>query len=189
MVGPRNDPPDLLKRLRALRDDLGGELRERWQRALPFNEEISDRWERARALGFGEGASIYDTAYVYGEVRVGARTWVGPFVILDGSGGLEIGSWCSISAGVHLYSHDTVAWAVSGGQADYVHQPTRVGDCCYIGPNTIIVAGVEVGDHSIVAANSFVRNSFEPYTFVAGSPAVVKGRVHVDGSEVRIERL
>ena len=37
--------------LRALRDRLAEELRERWNRDLPLGELLSDRWERAKRLG------------------------------------------------------------------------------------------------------------------------------------------
>lgn len=184
-AGPESG--DLLSALVALRTRVRDTIRERWNRSLPLNEELSDRWERARYLGFGEGASIYDSTLVFGDVRVGEHTWIGPFVILDGSGGLEIGSYCSISAGVHIYTHDTVSWALTGGAAPYRRSPTRIGDCCYIGPQSIIVQGVTIGSHSIVAANSFVNRDVEPYTMVAGNPATVKGRVRIDGQQVTIE--
>ena len=108
---------DLGDELRALHDALGAQMRREHDRDLPFEELVFDRWERARSLGFGEGASIYHNAYVFGDVTVGAGTWIGPFVMLDGSGGLEIGATCSISTGVHIYTHDTVRWALSGGDA------------------------------------------------------------------------
>ena len=65
-------------------------LRQSYKRVLSVNELFSDRWEKARYLGFGEKSSIYDSALVYGDVTVGKNTWIGPFVILDGSGGLKI---------------------------------------------------------------------------------------------------
>ncbi|WP_211240344.1 hypothetical protein [Aminiphilus circumscriptus] len=71
-----------------------------FKRTLPFGDYVVDRWEKAAFLGFGEKTSVYDSAIVLGDVQVGANTWIGPFVILDGSGGLVIGSNCSISAGV-----------------------------------------------------------------------------------------
>ncbi len=106
--------------LLALYAHLRAETHARWDRDLPFDELLFDRWERARSLGFGEGASIYHSALVYGDVVVGPSTWIGPFTLLDGSGGLRIGRNCSISAGVHIYSHDTVKWALSGGALAYV---------------------------------------------------------------------
>jgi acetyltransferase-like isoleucine patch superfamily enzyme len=61
-----------------------------------------------------------------------------------------------------------------------------IGDCVYIGPQSVIVAGVSIGDHCVVGANSFVNKDVEPRTVVAGSPARPIGRVVGDGKEVRI---
>ena len=105
---------ELLEELRSLLQCESERVREQWSRSLPFADYLVDRWKKARELGFGEGSSVYDSVLVLGDVRVGKGTWVGPFAVLDGSGGLEIGDNCSISAGVQIYSHDTVAWAVSG---------------------------------------------------------------------------
>jgi acetyltransferase-like isoleucine patch superfamily enzyme len=183
-----SDSDSLFEQIRELRGRLRDEMRARHQRSLPLNEELSDRWERARYLGFGEGASIYDSTLVFGDVVVGPQTWIGPFVVLDGSGGLTIGSYCSISAGVHIYSHDTVEWALTAGRAEYVRRPTAIGSACYIGPHAVIAAGVTIGDHSIVGCNSFVNRDVPAFTMVAGNPATVKGRVVVEGARARVER-
>ena len=142
-----------------------------WKRSLPFGDYVSDRWEKARALGFGKGSSVYDNVIVLGEVKVGQNTWIGPNVVLDGSNGLEIGDNCSISAGVQIYSHDTVEWAISGGQEDYKEGRTTIGSNCYIGPNSVISCGVHIGKGSIVGSNSFVSKSIKSGSKVAGNPA------------------
>jgi len=108
---------DFLTMLRAAYDRLHRDMQMRWKRDLPLEELLFDRWERAHSLGFGEGTSIYHNSHVYGDVRIGRNTWIGPFTILDGTGGgLTIGDHCSISASVQIYTHDSVAWAVSGGK-------------------------------------------------------------------------
>jgi acetyltransferase-like isoleucine patch superfamily enzyme len=132
------------------------EVSTHWQRTLPFGDYVVDRWEKARLLGFGEGTSIYDSSVVIGDVMVGSHTWIGPFTVLDGSGGLRIGSYCSISAGVQIYTHDSVEWAVSGGAKPIERCTTTIGSRCYIGPNTIVAKGVTIGDGCIVGANSLV---------------------------------
>jgi acetyltransferase-like isoleucine patch superfamily enzyme len=143
-----------------------------YKRTLPFGEYVSDRWEKASLLGFGSGASIYDSSYVFGDVSVGANTWIGPFTILDGSGAsLIIGSGCSVSAGVQIYTHDSVNWALSGGAAPYHKAATKIGDRCYIGPNVVIAAGVTIGDGVVIGANSVVLKDLPPGVKVAGSPA------------------
>lgn len=143
----------------------------KFNRVLPANEYLSDRWEKASFLGFGKGTSIYDSSCVLGDVKVGERTWIGPFTVLDGSGGLTIGSNCSISAGVQVYSHDTVQWAISGGESPYEYAQTIIEDNCYIGPNVIITRGVTIGKGSVVGANSFVNKSCAPGSKIAGNPA------------------
>jgi acetyltransferase-like isoleucine patch superfamily enzyme len=159
---------DLLKRLYRIKRST---MMRQHKRVLPSYELLNDRWEKAQYLGFGEGTSIYDSATVFGEVKVGMKTWIGPFTILDGSGGLSIGNNCSISTGVQLYSHDSVKWAVSGGTEKYEYAATEIGNNCYIGPNSIIAKGVKLGDGCIVGANSFVNKSFPDGSKVAGNPA------------------
>lgn len=177
MTEPAGSNQELRAALRELYDELRADMRGRWHRDLPFEELLFDRWERARDLGFGEGSSIYHNSYVYGEVAVGANTWIGPFTMLDGSGGLTIGDYCSISSGVHIYTHDTVAWAVSGGRTKTPPAPVRIGDYCYIGSQTVVAKGVSIGDHAVIGAASFVNRDVPPFAVSVGSPARQIGRV------------
>jgi acetyltransferase-like isoleucine patch superfamily enzyme len=140
-------------------------------RSLPFPDLLFDRWERAASLGFGAGSSVYDSCCIFGTIKVGKDTWIGPYTVLDGSGGLIIGENCSISAGVQIYSHDSVLWATSGGAAPYEYSPTFIGSRCYVGPNTIIAKGVSIGSGTVIGANSFVNQSFPELSRIAGSPA------------------
>ena len=161
-------------------------FKERWNRSLPFAEEIGDRWERAKSLGFGNDSSIYDSSVVLGSVTVGQHTWIGPNTILDGSGGLSIGSFCSISAGVQIYTHDSILWAISGGQYPCANDGVVIEDRCYIAPNTVITKGVTIGMGSIVGAMSLVKENVPISTFVAGVPARVKGKVSIEDGRLVI---
>jgi acetyltransferase-like isoleucine patch superfamily enzyme len=166
----------LLHDLRGLWRQRTHETAARHHRSLPFGDYIVDRWDKARELGFGEGTSVYDSVVVLGDVKVGRDTWIGPFVVLDGSGGLTIGAHCSISAGVQIYSHDTVEWALSGGTAAYTHAPTAIGDNCYIGPSTVIAKGVRIGDGCRIGANSLVLADIPAGSLAHGTPCRVVGR-------------
>lgn len=154
-----------------LKNQLQVLFKEKYDRSLPFADLLFDRWERANDLGFGEGTSVYDSCVVLGNVIVGKNTWVGPNTVLDGSGDLIIGNNCSVSANVQIYSHDSVLWAVSGGEAIYEYAKTIIGNNCYIGPNCVIAKGVEIGDGCIIGANSFVNKSFPSGSKIAGNPA------------------
>ena len=111
---------NVLKRLRQT-------MRDRFDRHVSIQDLLSDRWETAKFYGFGEGTSCYNNVLILGDVKVGKNTWIGPNVVLDGSGGLEIGDYASISAGVQMYSHHTVDWSVSLGSKPVKRENTRVG--------------------------------------------------------------
>ena len=110
---------DLLRLARPLRG-LGGKLRAHaWQeygRVNPFVEDLFD-WKEKGQFVRGMDVTIYESSTVVGDVTIGDHTWVGPFCLLDGSGSLSIGSYCSISTGCQILTHDTIRWAVSGGRA------------------------------------------------------------------------
>lgn len=182
------DLADLIARFKQLYAELDGRMRRQWNRSLPLEELLGDRWERAGALGFGDGTSIYQNSYVYGDVQVGRGTWIGPMTLLDGTGGLTIGDHCSISTGVQIYTHDTVSWALTGGKATPERQPVRIGDCTYIGSQTVIAKGVTIGDHVVIGACSFVNADIPPYSVAFGVPCRKAGRVVLhDGAGPSLE--
>lgn len=74
---------ELIEILKKLRD----EKKNNFGRTVPLGDLIFDRWEAAKFLQFGEQTSIYDSSLVLGDVKVGRDTWIGPFTVLDGSGG------------------------------------------------------------------------------------------------------
>ncbi len=163
------------------------EKKEQYDRVLPFGEYLVDRWEKAKFLGAGKGSSIYDMSYILGDVSIGENTWIGPYTILDGSGAkLSIGDYCAMG-GVHIYTHSSLNWALTGGKAKFESAPVKIGNFCYIAPKSMITMGVEIGERSIIGANSLVKSDIPPNSVAFGSPAKVVGRVEVDGEKVNIE--
>lgn len=162
---------NLFKKLKLLYQSRRKTVFDKFNRVLPIGELIVDRWEKAAYLNFGKNSSVYDSSLIFGDVEVGTETWIGPFTILDGSGGLKIGSNCSISAGVQIYTHDSVEWAVSGGIEQYKYAKSVIEDNCYIGPNTIIAKGIKIGSGTVIGANSYVNQSFPRNSKIAGNPA------------------
>jgi acetyltransferase-like isoleucine patch superfamily enzyme len=150
---------------------LRQEMLDKWKRCVPLNDLLTDRWEKAQFLGFGKKTSVYDSCLILGDVQVGENTWIGPFTVLDGSGSLTIGSYCSISAGVQIYTHDSIQWALSGGKEEIIKSLTKIGSRCYIGPNTIIGKGVTIGDACIIGANSLVLQNIPSGMKAFGNPA------------------
>ncbi len=159
------------KKMDAYLKHLRKEIKTKFNRHVSINDLLSNRWETAAFYGFGEGSSCYNNVLIIGDVKVGKNSWIGPNVILDGSGGLEIGDFVSISAGVQIYSHHTVEWSNSLGQKPVQTARTNIGNGVYIGPNSIIQMGVKIGDKSTIGAMSFVNKDIPENSKAHGCPA------------------
>lgn len=178
-----------LQQIRALLAQLRQRLKLRFQRHVPLGTLLHDRWQLGRDYGFGEGTSVYDECLILGQVKLGRNCWVGPYTVLDGSGGLlTLGDHCQVGTGCHLYTHNTIENCLSGGLAPKFCAETRLGRCCFLSPHSVIAAGTHLGDHCFVAAGSFVEGQFPSFSYLAGSPARRVGRVEVEGNRARLLR-
>jgi acetyltransferase-like isoleucine patch superfamily enzyme len=167
---------------------LATRKKQKFNRRVSIGDLLTERSDNAAACGFGEGSTMYDSVLVRGDVWVGSNTWIGPGCILDGSGGdLEIGDWCSISAGAQIYTHHTVNRSISLGAKPIDCAPTKIGNGVYIGPNAIIQMGVTIGDSAIIGANSLVNRDVPAGARAFGSPARIQdasySSKHFKGSE------
>jgi len=178
VYGAGDRETELYELLTRLHEILRQEKFDKFRRLLPFGENLVDRWEKARFYGFGEGTSIYDSSIVLGDVTVGKNCWIGPNTLLDGSGGLEIGDHCDISAGSHIYTHDTIDRIISGG--DITMAPVKIGSHCYIGPHVIITKGVTIGDYVVIGANSLVNRDVPSCAKGWGTPFRITGKSRDD---------
>lgn len=125
-------------------------------------------------------------AVITGDPSIGAGTWIGPFCVIDGSGGLTIGAGCDISTGAQIYTHSSAKRCVSGRSHEVVdRRPTTLGDRVFIGANAVVNMGVTVGDGAVVGAGAVVTADVPSGAIVVGVPARIVGEVEVDESAVR----
>lgn len=117
-------------------------------------------------------------AWIVGNPKIGAGTWIGAFTVIDGSGGLTIGEGCDISTGVHIYTHSTARRCVSGRSYDHIDRaPVVIGDRVFLGANAVVLMGVTIGSGAVVGAGSVVTHDVPPGAIVGGVPARVIGEV------------
>ncbi len=164
------------KVIREIYLDLAGKLWREFHRRLPLGELIFDRWERAAQCGFGKGANIYESVCVLGDVHVGEETYIGPNCYLDGQRApIWIGRECDLSAGVQIFTHDSVKQTISEQKLPIEIGAVTLEDNVYIGPYVTIARGVTIGHHSVVGAHSFVNKSIPPFSKAWGIPCRIKG--------------
>lgn len=143
------------------------------------NVEIVGR----KQVMLGDNVTLAGNTYLnafgeHGSIEIGDNTHVDQFGVLYGQGGLKIGASCAIAAGVTIYSQ-TNQYA-SDPRMPIIDQPVLyrrvvIGDDVWIGARAVILPGVTIGDHAIVAAGAVVRADVPAWTIVGGVPALKIG--------------
>ncbi len=94
---------------------------------------------------------------------------------------IEVGHSVVCANGVRFVGKDDHITSIPGcaiwdsGRGDSFK--THVGNDVWIGENVVVLAGVTIGDGSVVAAGSVVTRDVPPCTIVGGNPAkVIKAR-------------
>ena len=88
---------------------------------------------------------------------------------------LEIGKYSVISSGVTILTHDYSlstlrrVYGVWYGEG----KVTKIGDNCFIGIDSIILMGTQIGNNVVVGAGSVVKGIIPDNVVVAGNPARV----------------
>lgn len=124
-----------------------------------------------------DGVKIAKNCSLFGGpnnlLEIGTDTYVGMNTIMNGFvDKITIGSNVSFGANVYLMV-DNGPNASERLQRLYPveHGPITIGNHCWIGSESLIMPGVNLGDFCIVAANTFVKKSFPAYSIIGGTPA------------------
>lgn len=83
---------------------------------------------------------------------------------------IEIGDNCQITAGVKLFTHGGAGAARRWYPKFDTFGKVKIGNYVYIGNNSLIMPGVEIGDNVLIAAGSVVTKSLPSNVIVGGNP-------------------
>lgn len=116
------------------------------------------------------------------RIYVGINSKIGrPGAYIAGGGGIWIGDYVRFGPNVGILSsnHDLYERDKSFGKQ------IKIGDYCWIGMNSLVLAGVELGPSTIVGGGSVVTKSFpDGYVVIAGNPARIIR--YLDKSKVKM---
>ena len=88
---------------------------------------------------------------------------------------LEIGKYCKITSGVKVLTHDYSRSVLRLKYGDIIGEAkkTVIGDNVFIGVDSIILMGAQIGNNVIIGAGSVVSGKIPDNVVVAGNPAKV----------------
>ncbi len=154
---------------------------------IPFHSVRNLFWKIA-GVKMGKKSTLHTGVRVFDprNIRVGEGTIIGYATFIDGRDKVTIGNHTDIASEVMIYSseHDITAEDFHATLA-----PVKIGDYVFIGPRSIILAGVTIGDGAIVGAGAVVTKDIEPYTIVGGVPAKVIGERNLKNPHYKLGRF
>lgn len=104
------------------------------------------------------------------KIKIGRGSIIGDRAILDGRNGLEIGENVNFSSNVSIWTEQHDHRDAFFRCDTQKKTPVKIGNRVWIGPNTLILHSVEIGEGAVIAAGAVVTKSVEPYSIVAGIP-------------------
>lgn len=109
-----------------------------------------------------------------GHIVLGEGVRVGPYCVVYGAGGVELGAHTHLGPGVKLMSQAgrNSAKRISG-EPDYTFRPIVIGPGSWIGAGAVILGGVRLGTNVSVAPNAVVIQDAPDFAVIAGNPARV----------------
>ena len=124
-------------------------------------------------------AFVHPTAVLIGDVHIGPRCYIGPCASLRGDFGrltVKAGSNLQDSCVMHGGAKTDTVIEENGhiGHGAIIHG-CHIRSGVLIGMNSVIMDAADIGESSIVAANTFVKTGMKvpPRSMVAGNPGKV----------------
>ena len=78
---------------------------------------------------------------------------------------ISIGEGTEFGPSVYIYDHDH-DYKAGLKEEKFKQNPVKIGKNCWIGANTVILRGTEIGDNCVVAAGSVVKGKFEDNSLI-----------------------
>ena len=132
-----------------------------------------------KPLWFLQKNSVPFSSYVQATSKM-RNTKVGKYCYVSAFCGLNkvrMGNYCSIGPSVLIgnMEHDINAYSTSEkiSPIGRMTEETVIGNDVWIGAQSFIKIGVNIGDGAVIGAQSFVNKDVPPYAIVVGTPAKI----------------
>ncbi len=152
---------------------------------------VSNTQQNKQQIQIGDNCLIEGELFINaygGKIIVGNNTFIGKYSRIWSGSEIKIGNHVQISHNVNIIDTNTHSLNAETRRKEYLEvlksgfiaddkeiskAPIIIEDDVWISFNATILKGVTIGKGAVIAANAVVTKDVEPYTVVAGNPAVL----------------
>ncbi len=128
-------------------------------------------------VSVGDDSYIAGYAYVTGDITMGAHSTINPYTVVRGTVTMGDGVRIGAHASVLGFNHNSADAEVPIWRQGVSAKGIVIGDDVWIGSGALVLDGITIGSHSIIAAGAVVTKDVPDYAVVAGNPArIVRDR-------------
>ncbi len=137
-------------------------------------------YKRVCGMGIAKDVVIYHGAEIRNphRITIGQGSIIGDNAVLDGRNGITIGNNVVFSSNVSIWTEQHDHRDPLFRCETQEKKPVVIDDRAWIGPNTIILHSVHIGEGAVVAAGAVVTHDVAPFAIVAGIPAKKIGEIY-----------
>ena len=102
-------------------------------------------------------------------LSLGNSVWLGESVWIDNISEIKVGNNVCISQGALLITGNH---NYSSEKFELISKPIIIEDGVWVCANTILIGGITIRSHAVLAINSLASKDLEPYSIYSGNPAI-----------------
>lgn len=169
--------------IRLLRDIIFSRLFFSGVRVIRYPWYIRGQSDMQLGKNFTAGVGLRLDAFgdLNHQIVIGANVQVGDYVHIAAVESVQLGDDVLLASRVYISDHDHGSY--SGAEVCHpaekqiskklISSPVKIGNNVWLGEGVCILKGVEIGENSIVGAQSVVTKSIPPNSIAVGIPAKV----------------
>ena len=115
--------------------------------------------EKSRDAEISIGEKVQNRGNLYlgciqtGKMKIGAHCFFNQNASLTCKEEITIGEYCKFGNNLVIVDHDH---NTTGAGEEFISKPIKIGDYVWVGANCVILKGITIGSHAVIAAGSVV---------------------------------
>ncbi len=133
-----------------------------------------------KGIRIGDGSELGDGGRLEtwgGQITLGASVFLGPYSVIYGHGGVNIGDNCLVGMHCRILSsnHTVPPMGTDIRSQPNIQKSTTIGRDVWLGAGVTVLGGVNIGDGCVVGAGAVVAKDLPGGAIAYGVPAVIQG--------------